>query len=568
MTNRAMHMLTGKRAGWVAGGVVVSVAILAVVGYRAVTEWQHSAALLAQRRADAAAEQLLTALTRDMRGAQTSVLAAMPLDLVTPDLLLDLGFVGSAFARYPYVEAFFASIPRRNGQSHMTYYVRTDRMPPWLPSAAGEVFFPVVPTQSLAADALLLPAVNRSALEGRQFATFDVRFNGLPYQIVAFLRYEDVTREQLASIVGFAVNLDWVRSEYFKEIVTQILRMQGPDPGLALRISDEAGATVAETAPTGDGPASVRRFPLLFFSPGLVALDPPTGLARVYWTAHAATANDRALVAARAGARRTMSIAAATALVLALGFAVTLQAARTNARLTTMRSEFVSAVTHELKAPIATIRAASETLALGRRLDPERSREYAELAVRESKRLTRLIDNLLAYARITDLTEAYSFDFLDAGALVRQVIRDFDSQLTAGAFVVRLDIPTALPAIRADRPALTLAFGNLVDNAIRYSAERRSITFSAREDEAWVVVEVIDAGVGIPTHELPRVTQRFYRGERAGAGGSGLGLAIVQRIIDDHDGTLSIASTEGVGTTVTLRLPHAGVDGETAHSDS
>ena len=148
MSIRAMHMLTGKRAGWVAGGVVVSVAILAVVGYRAVTEWQRSAALLAQRRADAAAEQLLTALTRDMRGAQTSVLAAMPLDLATPDLLLDLGFVGSAFARYPYVEAFFASIPRRNGQSHMTYYVRTDRMPPWLPSAAGEVFFPVVPMQS------------------------------------------------------------------------------------------------------------------------------------------------------------------------------------------------------------------------------------------------------------------------------------------------------------------------------------------------------------------------------------------------------------------------------------
>lgn len=568
MSIRALQLLTGKRVGWVAAGVVLSVVILSVVGYRAVTEWQHSAALVAQRRADAAAEQLLTALTRDMRGAQTSVLAAMPLDLASPDLLLDLGSVGSAFARYPYVEAFFASVPQDGSQARMTYYARTDRMPSWLPSAEGEVLFPVAPLQSHAADTVLLPTVTRSAAEGRQFSTFDVRLGSTPYQVVAFLRYEDVTRDRLASVVGFAVNLDWVRAEYFKEIVAQILRMQGPEPDLALRIADDAGSTVAQTGGTADGPSSLRRFPLLFFNPGLVALDPPSELTRVYWTAHAASANDRALVAARDGARRTMSIAAATALVLALGFAVTLQAVRTNARLTAMKSEFVSAVTHELKTPIATIRAASETLASRRGLDPERSREYAELAVRESKRLTRLIDNLLAYARITDLTEAYSFDFLDAGALVRQVLKEFDSQLSAGAFVVRLDISQALPAIRADRPAMMLALGNLVDNAIRYSTERRAISVSARVEESWVVLEIADAGVGIPADELPRVTHRFYRGSSAAAGGSGLGLAIVQRIIADHDGTLSITSSEGSGTTVTLKLRHAEVDREAAHFDS
>jgi two-component system phosphate regulon sensor histidine kinase PhoR len=302
--------------------------------------------------------------------------------------------------------------------------------------------------------------------------------------------------------------------------------------------------------------------------PSLVALDPPQDLTHVLWVAEADTSGDRALIAARDGARRTMSIAAASAVVLAIGFVFTFQAVRANARLTTMKSEFVSAVTHELKTPIATIRAASETLASGRPLDPERSRQYAQLAVRESKRLTRLIDNLLAYSRITDLTEAYSFELLDAGSLIRHVVRDFHAQLTAVDFTVTITAPPSLPPIRADRPAMSLALGNLVDNAIRYSADQRALAISASLESSHVVIAVADSGVGIPAHELSRVTQRFFRGEGAVAGGSGLGLAIVQRIVSDHTGTLAISSQLGTGTTVTLRLPHAGVERETTYSDS
>jgi len=567
MSVRLIHLLTAKRAGWLAGSVVVSVLILAVVGYRAIDEWQHSASLLAERRADGAAEQLLTAITRDMRGVQTSVLAALTLDEEAPDFLLDLNAVGSAFARYPYVDIFFAGVqPTRH--SELTYYSRTDRMPTWMPSLGEEVLFPVAPGRSDAIDDVLVPAIARSAVEGRQFATFDTVLNGVPYQIVAFLRYADTTREDVSSIVGFGVNLEWVRAHYFHDIVGQIHRMQGADPGLALRIADADERIIVATGPFGDGPSSRRRFPLLFFNPSLIALDPPGDLTRVLWSAEADMSGDRALSAAHAGARRTMSIAAASAVALAIGFAFTFQAVRTNARLTTMKSEFMSAVTHELKSPIATIRAAAETLASGRPLNPERSREYAHLAVQESKRLTRLIDNLLAYARITDVTEAYSFELLDAGSLLRHVVQEFRSQLTAADFAVDIEVPASLPPIRADRPAMSLALGNLVDNAIRYSVERRTLTASARLEESYVVIEVADSGIGIPPHELSRVTHRFFRGEGAVAGGSGLGLAIVERIVADHAGTLAISSEQGVGTTVSLKLPHAGVERETAHSDS
>jgi two-component system, OmpR family, phosphate regulon sensor histidine kinase PhoR len=315
---------------------------------------------------------------------------------------------------------------------------------------------------------------------------------------------------------------------------------------------------VVEGAAAADGPSSSRHFPILFFNPGLIALDPPADLDTDVWTARATISGDRTLVAARAGARRTLSIAAVSVLLLAIGFALTVRAVRANARLTAMRSEFVSAVTHELKTPIATIRAASETLAAGRRVDPEKSREYAQLAVHEAKRLTRLIDNLLAYARITDVTEAYAFELLDVAALAQQSLKEFGSQLSTAGFSVNVNLPPQLPPVRADRPSMALALGNLIDNAIRYSTDTRVLTVAARASNGSVVLDVSDAGIGIAADEVPHVTQRFFRGNGAVAGGSGLGLSIAQRIVSDHAGTLSIMSQPGVGTTISIALPVRG----------
>jgi signal transduction histidine kinase len=129
-------------------------------------------------------------------------------------------------------------------------------------------------------------------------------------------------------------------------------------------------------------------------------------------------------------------------------------------------------------------------------------------------------------------------------------------------------MPDDLPAIRADRPSTLLAIGNLIDNAIRYSPDRRELKISARALNGSVVIEVSDAGVGIPTEEIPHVTQRFFRGSRATAGGTGLGLSIAHRIVADHGGSLSVTSEAGVGTKVALNLPVAGVVHEETNLDS
>src|SRR5262249_15739419 len=221
---------------------------------------------------------------------------------------------------------------------------------------------------------------------------------------------------------------------------------------------------------------------------------------------------------------------------------------------------------HELKTPIATIRAVGETLVSGRVTNGDTLRDYAQLVVQEAKRLTRLVDNLLAYARITDVTEAYSFEPVDLIALVDQGRQEFRAQLQGGGFELRIEMPVDLPLVHADRTALELLLDNLVDNAIRYSGEGRLIQILARRDGSHVVIEVSDRGIGIPEDEIRQVMRRFVRGRRAGSGGSGLGLAIANRIVEDHHGLLAIRSAVGVGTTVSISLPAERNDDEDAYS--
>lgn len=550
-----MSLPTRLSVGWIVLGVFASAVTLGWLGFRAITEWQRSAAMVAQRHAEAAVDLLVAAITRDMRGVQTSVLPSFRFDQLQPNLTLDLNDVGSAFARYPYPEAFFASRDTATPAA-MTFYSRGERQPGWLPKNTEPIRFPVMVGSSPEVSEILLARIARDAADRRRFATFNVKLQEIDYQVVALLSYPDPVRERLDAVLGFVVNLDWVRKNYFQELAAQVLRMRGSDTGLNLAITDANGAAVVSASvEAADAPASSRQFRMLFFDPGLVALDPPDDLRGGAWTARATISGDRALMAARVGARRTLSIAAVSAIVLALGFVLTVRAARANARLIAMRSDFVSAVTHELKTPIATIRAIAETLASGRSNNPGMAREYAQFAVLEAKRLTRLIDNLLAYARITDVTEAYAFEPVPITTIAQLSLKEFTSQLSAAGFSVDVNIPDQLPPVRADRPSMVLAISNLLDNAIRYSNVTRKLTIAAHASNGSVVVQVTDAGIGIPASEIKHVTRKFFRGNGAISGGSGLGLSIAQRIVSDHAGSLSIQSEVGVGTTVSITLP-------------
>ena len=511
--------------------------------------------MLAWERAGAAADLLVAALARDMRGGQLQVLASTDRDGFAGRSDVDLLHpVGSALARYPYPEAFF-SWHDSPSPSSVVFYSRAERHPAWLGSNEPRKSFPVVVDSGPLVAARLIDRVAKDSAQGRRYSVFDVDLAGAPYQVVAVLSYADPLREQLLAVLGFVVNLNWARQNYFKDVAAQVARIKGNSRDLRFAILDERGEAMVGTRGDIASALAVRRaFPMAFFDPLGVAIDPPADLHLASWTAVVSAENDATLAEADRGARRTLGVAAAMALALTVGLVLSVQAGRASANLTDMRSDFVSAVTHELKTPIANMRALSETLASGRGT-LEMSREYGRLGIREATRLTRLVDNLLAHARITDVADAYSFEPVALEGIVDRSLQEFTPLLTEGGFEVHVDLPEELPAVRADPTALGLMLNNLLDNAIRYSQDTRHLTLAARASGPSVSLAVTDKGIGIPDSEIGRVTRKFFRGRTSIAGGSGLGLAIVDRIVTDHSGSLEIRSRVGVGTTVVVTLP-------------
>lgn len=536
-----------------ASAIALSAAALVWIGYRAVVEWQHAAALVAGRRAEAAVEMLVSALSRDMRGVHTSVLGSVERDGAMPTGADLLHPIAGAFARYPYAETFFSwhSAPGEG----VLFYSRAERRPAWLAAPSRQALYPVATGVEPRVAADLIDRITIDTKQGRRFSAFTLKIEGAPYQVVAIVKYADETRGQPAAIVGCLVNLEWARGHYYAELTEQVAEIEGPDRSVRFRITDEQGRAVVDGGGTRNGvPAGTRTFPVAFFDPIVVAADPPDDLQLVWWTAVATAQDDPTLAAAASGARRTLGIAAVMTLTLAIALIVSLQAARAGANLASMRAEFVSAVTHELKTPVANMRALSETLASGR-TTPEMIREYGQMGIGEANRLTRLVDNLLAYSRVADVADVYSFESVAVSSAVQRSLQEFATNLSNGRFAVTVDVPDDLPMVRADPNALGLLLNNLIDNAIRYSGENRSLTIRARRNGDAVTIDVEDRGVGIPSDELERVTRKFFRGRTSVAGGSGLGLAIVDRIVSDHGGRLSITSVEGRGTTVSITIP-------------
>jgi signal transduction histidine kinase len=546
-----------RLSGWLAGAVCLSAAALVWIGDRAVVEWKHAAAQVASRRADAAADLLVAALARDMRGAQQLVLSSADRDGLTVGRAVDLLHpIGSAFARYPYTDAFFSWRGTPEPGS-VVFYGRAERHPGWLNADDDGKPFPVIVGREPLTAARLVDRVAKDVAEGRRFSIFDATLAGVPYQVVALISYTDALRQHPAAVLGYLVDLAWTRAYYFKDLAEQVARIEGADHGVRFTILDaESRPVVGTPNRQTEGPAARRQFPLAFFDPSGLSVDPPADLSLQSWIAVATAQDDPALAAAERGARRALGLAAVMALVLTGSLVLSLQAGRASANLAEMRSDFVSAVTHELKTPIANMRAIHETLASGRSTI-EMSREYAQMGIREAVRLTRLIDNLLAYARITDVADAYSFERVSLDTIVERSVREFAPNLAHGGFDVQINLPEDLPAVRADPTALNLMLNNLVDNAIRYSKQVRHLRIEARSTADTVTLEVADQGIGIPSDEIPRVTRKFSRGQGSEAGGSGLGLAIVDRIVTDHGGTLAIHSRVGSGTSVVIMLPVA-----------
>lgn len=544
--------------GWLtallAVAVCIGIATLLGFGYRATREWQRSSEALIASETEQSADLLITAVTRDMRGAHSRVLANRDWGELPLDSLTDTSAqVATAFARYPYPESFFTW--QQAGRQGVVFFNRANRFPPWMPQPTAPHLYPVALVTDPPGFETLRERVDAYGAARFRYAVFDMTLGGEPYQIVARLVYADPLQERLHSVIGFTVNLAWVRHSYFSDILSQVAPIATRGNSLDIAVVDDTGQRVWGR---DSGRSTLKReFPLLFIDPSvsMVALGPAPSVRT--WTIRTGQSADSALLAGARGADQTLLAVGAAAMTLAIGLILAIRAVRAGVTLTAMRSDFVSSVTHELKTPLANIRAMADTLAR-RPVAADTIRDYAELLMQEAKRLGRLVDNLLAYARVTDVTEVYSFEPVAPAELVDDVLQNFRHPLAERGFQVTIDMPVDLPLVRADRTAMMLALDNLVDNAIRYSAGERSLRVSARREGANVLIEITDHGVGISPGELPNVRRKFVRGRLARADGSGLGLAIVSRIVADHRGTFVLESEPGSGTTAKVGLPMAG----------
>jgi signal transduction histidine kinase len=527
------------------------------VGYSALSlaaQLRHNALLLADRQSELAARILATAVTRDMRGAQANVLGGAELKSVRFDSALDLEeIVAKAFARYPYPECFFAWSA---DDSRVFLFVRTDRAIPWARPQPPITLYSVETVHNPRVEHLLQERVTAETARGRLYSAFELPIDGMPYQAVAIAFYHDSAHERLDRVMGFIVNVRWVRDHYFSELITQTAQLAARSTNIDFLLRDEHGAVVARGGETSRYPGSANQqlYPT-FYDPALAAFAVPADATSPLWTLTVSAGGDEFVVASIRSSRQAVVLIVCGAAALWAGLLVALLASRKHMELEALRWDFVSSMTHELKSPLSTIRAIGEMLSENEtrlRVDVKR---YGELLVEQGHRLTRLVTNILTYSRVTDTTDVYSFQRQEVDELIEEALQSFRHVTDREHLRIDIQVGPDLPAIRADRTAMVLALDNAIDNAIRHGAGAGWIRIAAFRDGADVVIEVADGGAGIPQDELAGVQRRFVRGRSARTDGVGLGLAIIHRIAVDHKATLLLKSRVGSGTTLTLRIP-------------
>ena len=233
-------------------------------------------------------------------------------------------------------------------------------------------------------------------------------------------------------------------------------------------------------------------------------------------------------------------------------------------RLETVRSDFVANVSHELRTPLTAIRGYVETLLHSPPPDPVDAKQFLTIIDRHSERLSRLTEDLLTLSDLESGTRKMTLRPVDPGQLIQRVLEVFWDRAAKKNVTLSYSVASGLSSILGDYDRLQQLFINLVDNALKYTSAGGSVMIRATpahagaEADPEIEIAIADTGAGISEKDLPRLTERFYRVDKARSrelGGTGLGLAIVKHIVQAHGGDLKIESAINKGTTVRVFLP-------------
>jgi two-component system phosphate regulon sensor histidine kinase PhoR len=334
-----------------------------------------------------------------------------------------------------------------------------------------------------------------------------------------------------------------------RELLPLVVPEVGQSTTARVDVVDDEGRVIFGQPLTKSDIVVARRFPTTLYA----------------WRLQVAPVKGDELVTATRRRRvMEMSLLGLSCVIVVAGVVAILIATAQERRLNRARAEFVANVSHELKTPLALVRMFGELLMTGRVANEEKREEYLSIIVRESERLTALIENVLDFARVERGKAAYDFAEADLAEIVPRAVEACRYRAETEGMRLELEVQKDLPHARADERALQLAVINLVENALKYAPGTDVVRIEVNKDGALhgddaIALRVVDRGPGIEEHERPRIFERFYRGKAARdrqVRGSGIGLALVQHIAHAHGGEVIVTSGEGgVGSAFTIRIP-------------
>jgi len=224
----------------------------------------------------------------------------------------------------------------------------------------------------------------------------------------------------------------------------------------------------------------------------------------------------------------------------------------------TMKSNFVSSVSHELKTPLTSIRALTERLLAGKIKSPEKMHQYFSVIDQDANRLTRMVKNILDFSKIEAGKKVYSFEVTDVTDWLDETVDDFIKDHIHERIEIRKHFDPDIPSVAIDKDAFSRCLNNLLDNAIKFSPKSKSVGIYLQKKSEFIIIRVEDQGIGIPKEDLDRIFDRFFQSRSSNQlseKGTGLGLALVKHTIEAHGGRISVKSSPGQGSIFTIFLP-------------
>jgi signal transduction histidine kinase len=276
-------------------------------------------------------------------------------------------------------------------------------------------------------------------------------------------------------------------------------------------------------------------------------------------TLHATITDDDTNEAGFAGRRNLVLLGfAVLILVLLAGSYFIMRSINRERAVARLQSEFMSAVSHEFRTPLTSLRHLSEMLSKGRVATQEQRQKSYDILASESERLQNLVESLLDFSRIEAGAFRYQYELVNPEKFMDEILTEFQEKAKSHGYHVEFEHAGEYLQIRADKEALSLAIRNMLDNAIKYSPDCRTVWIEMSQERGRLIIRIKDQGVGIPISEQKEIFKRFVRGIGSRATniqGTGIGLAMSSHIIEAHNGEIHLESEPGKGSTFTILLP-------------